>query len=107
MIRLDAYADSPRDALVLLHLLALLHLGPGAVINLLHAHVLLTTAELWCIDRDEETFDATRLCMLNVFPGDLAVPVDVELNEEGLAVGLRVDNVIERTRSESSNLWAL
>ena len=102
--RLASYADSPRDTLILLDILALLHFGTRRVVDLLHAHVLLTATKLGRVDGDKEALDATRLCVLDVLLRDLAVAVDIELEEERLVVGLGVEDVVEGARRERSDL---
>ena len=93
--RVDEGADGARDTLVLLDFVTLLHFSAGRVVNLLHAHVLLATTELGRVDGDEQALDATLLGVLHVLPGDLAVAVDVELNEKRLLVECGVDDVVE------------
>lgn len=100
----ETYADSAGDTLVFSDILALLYLSVGGLVDLLHAHVLLATAQLRSIDGDEETLDATRLSVLHILPGDLAVAVDVELDEELLVVYCGVDDLIEGARCESCDL---
>ena len=75
--------------------MSLLHLSRGRLVNLFHTHILLTTTELRSIDGDKETLDASLLCVLDVLLGDLAVTVDVELDEEVLAWCSIVDDVVE------------
>ncbi len=73
-----AYADSPRYTLILLHVgLTFLDLGSSAVIDELHAHVLLTTAELGGVDGDEHCLDPSFLGVLHVSLGDLPVTVHI------------------------------
>lgn len=100
----NAYADGTSDTLVLLDLVALLYLGVGRVVNLLHAHILFTATELRSIDGNEEALDATLLSMLHILPGDLAVAVDVELEEELLVIFSCVDDVVERAGCERGDL---
>lgn len=80
--------------MVLLNFLSLLHFSTSTIINLLHAHVLLAATQLRRVDRNEKTLDATLFGMLHVLLRDLTIAVDVELQEECLVVGLRVDNVV-------------
>ena len=101
------YADSTRDTLVLPDaLLAVLDLGDTVLLDLLHAHVLLAATELRSIDGDEETLHAALLGVLDVLPGDFTIAVDVELDEEALAVALSVDDVVERAGGEGGDLQA-
>ena len=101
------YADSTRDTLVLPDaLLAILDLGDTVLLDLLHAHILLAATELGGINGDEETLHTALLGVLDVLPGDLAVAVDVQLDEEALAVALSVDDVVERAGGEGGDLQA-
>ena len=86
----ETHADRARDALVLLDLLALLHLRTRVVVDGLHAHVLLAPAKLRRVDGDEQALHAARLCVLHILARDLAVPVDVQLQEERLVGRRRV-----------------
>ena len=90
-----AYADCSSDTLVLLNLLAFLDLCACIITNELHAHILLTATELRRIDGNEESLDTTLFRVLNVLTRDLAVTVDVELDEEVLAWCSIVDDVVE------------
>ncbi len=92
---MDTHADSTSDTLILFDLVSLLHLCRSRLVNLLHAHIFLTTTKLRSVDGDEETLDASLLCVLDVLPGDLTVAVNIELDEEFLAWGSVVDDVIE------------
>ena len=94
--RRATHADRPRDALVLLDVLPLLHLGACVIVDGLHPHVLLTSPELRCIDGDEEALDAALLSVLHVLACDLAIAVNVQLKEERLAWRRGVEDVIER-----------
>ena len=82
--RLASYADSPRDTLILLDILALLHFGTRRVVDLLHAHVLLSATKLRCINSDEQPFDPSFLSMLNNFLRDLSIFVHIQLKELNL-----------------------
>ena len=92
---MNAYTNSTGNALILLNFVTLLNFGRSRVIDLLHTHILLTTSELRSVDGDEETLDTTGFGMLDVLPGDFAVAVDVELEEEVLARRGIVDDIIE------------
>ena len=126
----QTHADRARNALVLLDILPLLHLGAGVVIDELHAHVLLTAAELGRVDGDEQALDAPLLGVLHVLARDLAVAVDVsvcpdpqrvsnacrviilvrvgtgclQLEEERLAGCSGVHDVVERARRQRRDL---
>lgn len=99
----DKRADSTSDTLIFCDLVALLDFSVRSFVDLLHAHVLLTTAELRSIDGDEETLNAAGLGVLYVLPSDLTVAVDVELDEEGLVVCRGVDDFVERAGGEGGN----
>ena len=74
----ETYADRTRDTLVLPDaLLAILDLGNTLLSDLLHAHVLLATTKLRCINCDEESFASTLLCVLDVLLGDFSVTIYV------------------------------
>lgn len=90
-------ADGTRDTLILFDFMTLLDFSVGRLVDLLHTHVLLTTTELRSVDGDEETADTALLGMLHVSLRDFTVTVDVELDEELLAVGLCVDDFVKRT----------
>jgi hypothetical protein len=101
-----AYTNSASNALVLLHILALLHLSAGVIVDLLHAHILLTTAKLRGINGDEKTLHSASLCVLNIFFRDFAITVNIELHEELLVVRLSVDDIVEGARCKSCDLQA-
>ena len=85
--------------------MALLHLRARALVDDLHAHVLLAAAQLRRVDGDEQALDAARLRVLHVLARDLAVPVHVQLQEERLAGRCGVQDVVERARGERRDLW--
>jgi hypothetical protein len=82
----------------------LLHLSRGGIVNLLHAHVLLTTSKLRSINGNEKTLHTALLGVLDIFLGDLAITVDIELYKEILAIGGVVDDVVEGAGGKSGNL---
>jgi hypothetical protein len=58
-------------------LLAILDFSSAAVVNDLHAHILLTSTKLGSINSDEESADATLLSMLHILLGNLPIAVDI------------------------------
>lgn len=89
-------ADGTRNTLVPSDIgLTVLDFGSAVVVDGLHAHILLTTTKLRSVDGDEESLDTTLLSMLNVFLGDFSVPVDVQLDEEGLCWRSRIDDLVK------------
>ena len=101
----ETYADGTGNTLVLPDaLLAILDLGNTLLSDLLHTHVLLAATELRGIDSDEKTLHTALLGVLDVFFGDLAVTVDIKLQEECLVVRLGVNDIVERARGKGGDL---
>jgi len=99
------YADGTSNTLVGVDVLGtFLDLGAGFFTDELHAHVLLATTELWGIDSDEDSLDTTLLGVLDVLPVDFTVSVDVKLDEEGLAWGGSIDDLVEGAGGEGGDL---